>query len=154
MFNYLKVAGNLLRQHRNQGLHRIGYMSLKKEYYLRLPELQFVPLNIEMVNISEETATENRKEMYDSLVNDFIDQGISLKQWEVINVESSNSEFIKLFLAYIIRLTNPILCDKYKLHAIIESCRKQIQKKSVEALFSVGGWFRIEHAIIAAEEAT
>jgi hypothetical protein len=147
---YSKASWNQLSQLFRNDLIRIGSINLDRKYMLQLPDIQFVPLELNLEKHLEPVFIDDRLKLHDALKSSFISKIRDIKGWKLVLEEAEyNNDFLELLLAFIILQGESLLCRTERLHQAIDFCEKAIGEKELKALFSQGGWFRFQHAITA-----
>jgi hypothetical protein len=139
----------LCKKFRKDLIH-IGYINLDYKNMEQLPDIRWIALDIKLDNYTKAVPIEVRLSLYKVLREGFMKKAKELAGWELI-VGHSNipAAFFEMMLAFIVLKSESLLCQKEHLHQAIECCKISLQESKLQALFSIGNWFRFENAIIA-----
>jgi hypothetical protein len=148
--DFLKAFYNRLQQEFRDDLIRIGHLAMRKQHMWQLPDIDWVPLKLELDPFLNHQPIEKRRELYDTLRVKWLSDAVSIKGWNyVVGQNAPTDEFLELLLVFIILKSEPLFCNKNDLYAAINRCEGYLKSISVSALFSQGDWFRFQNGILA-----
>ena len=150
VWQYIKAYFNIFRQYFSNGLTRIGYINLDKKYMMQLPDIKFVPIGLNLDEFLGSVSIDERRKLHNKIKSSFISQARKINGWELcLGGTKVNDSFLELLLSFIILKGESLLCKPNKLHEAINFCERTIADQNLKSLFSEGGWFRFNNAIIA-----
>ena len=150
LVQYSKAHWNRLRQWFRGDLVRIGHLIFDYKYMWQMPDIQWVPLDIDLGDFLVPVKVEKRRELYESLHDRFLAKAGALPGWErVTGLPAVPNEFLELLLALIVLKGESLLCHTKPLHQAINFCVQSLRAKNLQAIFSIGNWFRFHNAVIA-----
>ena len=148
---YSRALWNRLRQRFRNNLVRVGHLLLSRKYMWQLPDIQWVSLDMDLENYLVPVHLEKRLELYGALRAKFLERVSPISGWErATGCSKMPNEFLELLLAFILLKAEPLLFQTECLHHAIDFCEQSLRTMNLKALYSLGGWFRFNNAIISA----